>query len=151
MARTRKADQRAELAAEVSALVRAVYVDGAQRAADATASVGIHQTDMAALRLLHHASGAGVTIGQLGAKLGLSSPAVTGLVDRLEAGGLVHRVRDDDDRRRVFVQATPRSYEVGLRGYGPLQQRIAGAVEHCTADELAVVRQFLARVLADEQ
>lgn len=37
----------------------------------------------------------------------LTSGAMTNRIDRLETEGLVKRVKDDNDRRRVLVQLTP--------------------------------------------
>lgn len=48
------------------------------------------------------------TAGQL-AELGLiTSGGITQRIDRLEKDGLVKRVRDDEDRRKVYVQLTPK-------------------------------------------
>lgn len=41
-----------------------------------------------------------------------SSGAVTNRIDRLEADGLVRRLQDPDDRRRVLVRLTPRGREL---------------------------------------
>ena len=44
-----------------------------------------------------------VTAGRLAELTGLTTGAVTGLVDRLEGAGYVRRERDPKDRRRVIV------------------------------------------------
>src|SRR3954447_15015119 len=41
--------------------------------------------------------------GRLAELWGLKSGSVTGVIDRLEAAGWVHRERDDPDRRKVRV------------------------------------------------
>lgn len=46
-----------------------------------------------------------LTAGEIGLATGLTSGSVTALIDRLAAGGYVQRVRDEGDRRRVFVHA----------------------------------------------
>jgi DNA-binding MarR family transcriptional regulator len=46
-----------------------------------------------------------MTIGQLQQMLALSSPTLTGAIDRLEAQGLVRRKRSDDDQRAFVVEA----------------------------------------------
>lgn len=46
-----------------------------------------------------------MTIGQLQQLLALSSPTLTGAIDRLEAQGLVRRRRSDDDQRAFVVEA----------------------------------------------
>jgi DNA-binding MarR family transcriptional regulator len=69
-----------------------------QAAADATK---MNVSDILCLGILQ---GAGpVTAGQLALLMGLTSGAVTGLVDRLEAQGFVRRERDPHDRRRVLI------------------------------------------------
>src|SRR5687767_9967599 len=62
---------------------------------------GLHQTDQECIDLLDWTGP--ITAGEIGAHLGLSSGAVTGLLDRLEATGWVRRERDPRDRRRIFV------------------------------------------------
>jgi DNA-binding MarR family transcriptional regulator len=51
-------------------------------------------------------SGGPLTLGEIAADLGLGKATVTELVDRIEAKGLVARIRDDRDRRRVFIGLT---------------------------------------------
>jgi DNA-binding MarR family transcriptional regulator len=59
------------------------------------------------LGLLRHLAAAGpLTIGEQAQHVGLTPATVTELVDRLEARRLVERMRDERDRRRVFVWLT---------------------------------------------
>jgi MarR family transcriptional regulator, organic hydroperoxide resistance regulator len=59
------------------------------------------------LVVLRHLVAAGpLTVGEQAQHLGLSKAAATELVNRLEAKALVARLRDDRDRRRVFVWLT---------------------------------------------
>jgi DNA-binding MarR family transcriptional regulator len=59
------------------------------------------------LGLLRHLAAAGpLTIGEQARHLGLSAATVTELLDRLESRRLVERMRDERDRRRVFVWLT---------------------------------------------
>ena len=48
-----------------------------------------------------------VTAGTIGEHTGLTTGAVTGLMDRLEKAGYVRRARDPHDRRKVVVQLLP--------------------------------------------
>ena len=48
-----------------------------------------------------------VTAGAIAEHTGLTTGAVTGLVDRLETAGYVRRARDPHDRRKVVVQLLP--------------------------------------------
>lgn len=52
-----------------------------------------------------------LTMSGLAERLGVSTAAVTSIVDKLEAEDLVHRSRSKTDRRQVFVQITTRGQE----------------------------------------
>src|ERR1035441_3641514 len=67
--------------------------------------LGLNPTDVRCVDLLDkHGT---MTAGALAALAGLSTGAVTFLLDRLERAGFVSRVRDLDDRRRVLVELVP--------------------------------------------
>ncbi len=57
------------------------------------------------LWLLEHHGPTAMT--RLAERLGVSLPAATGLMDRMEERGLIERLRDDDDRRKVVVRPGP--------------------------------------------
>lgn len=69
-----------------------------------------------------------MTLSALGRLVSLSTSTINGIVDRLEAKGLVERNRSDPDRRKVLVSSTEAglalSHEVPL----PLQDRLLQAV-----------------------
>lgn len=65
--------------------------------------LGINLTDFKCLSILER-TGA-VTAGKLAELTGLTSGAVTGLIDRLEKAGWARRVRDPNDRRHVIIEA----------------------------------------------
>ena len=48
--------------------------------------------------------GDGITVSQLGQRLALDSGTLTPLLKRLEASGLLQRLRDSADERRVLLQ-----------------------------------------------
>lgn len=50
----------------------------------------------------------GRPLNELGLEVGITSAAMTGLVDKLEVRGLVTRERLEMDRRRIFVVLTGR-------------------------------------------
>ncbi len=51
-------------------------------------------------------------VGEIGRRLGISEPAASLLVGKLEERGLAARVRDEEDRRRTLVTATPAGDEL---------------------------------------
>jgi DNA-binding MarR family transcriptional regulator len=48
----------------------------------------------------------GLSLRELAAEEGISAPALSGHVDRLEKANLIERARDTDDRRRVGLSLT---------------------------------------------
>jgi DNA-binding MarR family transcriptional regulator len=70
-----------------------------------TASFGVtaHQATL----LAHVSSRPGLSLRQLAEAEGISPPSLSGHVDRLEAAGLLQRVRSTEDRRRVGLVLTP--------------------------------------------
>ncbi|HTO26462.1 MAG TPA: MarR family transcriptional regulator [Gaiellaceae bacterium] len=78
-------------------------------------TLGLNRTD---LRCIDIIEGEGpITAGRLAERTGLTSGAVTTVIDRLEAAGYARRVRDTGDRRRVFVEATDETRRLGDRFY----------------------------------
>jgi DNA-binding MarR family transcriptional regulator len=70
-------------------------------------------------------------------------PGITGLIDRLEAMGLVARERSTEDRRVVFVAITPTGLELLARLDEPeaaLHRRLVG---HLTTEELKELVRLL--------
>jgi DNA-binding MarR family transcriptional regulator len=67
--------------------------------------LGLHVTDLACLGTLRDRRRA--TAGELATELGLSSGAVTRVIDRLHRGGFVRRLPDPRDGRRVIVELIP--------------------------------------------
>ncbi len=52
------------------------------------------------------------TMSEVAEGLDVTTPAVTGLVDKLEKRGMVERVRDSQDRRVVRVRLSPHAQQV---------------------------------------
>jgi DNA-binding MarR family transcriptional regulator len=64
------------------------------------------------LSYLRHLAAAGpLTVGEQASHLGISHATATEVVNRLEAKGLVERMKDGGDQRRVFVWLTERGRE----------------------------------------
>lgn len=70
------------------------------------------------LAMLALLDGAPQTVGALGARLDMDTGTITPLVKRLEVAGMVTRVRDRADERRVLVDLTEdgRALEANIRG-----------------------------------
>ena len=79
--------------------------------------------------------GDGITVSQLGERLALDSGTLTPLLKRLEAAGLVQRLRDSADERRVLLQLSAAGRALKSRALD-VPAAVACAAG-CSLDELA--------------
>jgi len=93
--------------------------------------LGLHPTDWECVTLLDEASPEGLSAGQLAELTGLTTGAITGVIDRLEAAGFVRRARDPGDRRRVVVELD-----------GPKFGQALSVVAEMVADMIAVQADY---------
>jgi DNA-binding MarR family transcriptional regulator len=104
--------------------------------------LGVNRTDLHCLNIIENSGG--LTAGELSADAGLTTGAVTGVIDRLERAGYARRLPDPADRRRVKVEVTPEFYRRAERLWGPLaadwESTLAGRF---TAAELERIIEFL--------
>ena len=95
-------------------------------------------------KVLHLLSGADLNMSELVARLGVTLPTVSGVVDRLVDRGLIARRANPSDRRRVFVGITPAGAEL-LDRFRDLNSRQVGDLLAVLDDaDLERVRGFLA-------
>jgi len=107
------------------------------------AILGINRSDARCLDIVERHGR--ITAGDLAAESGLTTGAVTALLDRLERGGAVRRVRDPGDRRRVLVELTPDAKHTSDLLYGPMAEAAATLLSRYSRDELLLIRDFLRR------
>jgi DNA-binding MarR family transcriptional regulator len=107
--------------------------------------LGINVTDVKCFSLVQQRGP--MTAGELAEQTGLTTGAITGIVDRLEKAGLVQRVRDLTDRRRVIleVRLTPAQEQMLQQLYGPMGGAIAQLVEGYDAEDQAMISEFLVK------
>ncbi|MCX5206422.1 MarR family transcriptional regulator [Streptomyces sp. NBC_00237] len=101
--------------------------------------LGLSAADQRALSLIRREGP--FTAGVLAQRIGVTSGAATGLIDRLERGGHVRRAADAGDRRRILVEARP-----DAPGTGALEElgRAMGVfMARYDADELAVIEDYV--------
>ena len=108
----------------------------------------LHATDLRALVALldRQRSGDVASPGWLAGHLGLNSASTTALIDRLETKGLVSRLRDGTDRRKVALHVTDAAQQMGWSFFGPLIEQVIAVADGFSDDELAAIRTFLDRV-----
>jgi DNA-binding MarR family transcriptional regulator len=94
--------------------------------------------------------GDGITVSRLGERVNLDSGTLTPLLKRLQAQGLVQRLRDAADERRVLLCLTPAGR--ALRGRALAVPRAIAGAAGCTPAEITELTLRLAdlrRRLAD--
>jgi DNA-binding MarR family transcriptional regulator len=113
---------------------------------EATEDVGVNPTDLGSLclLLLHGPAPA----GRLAELTGLTTGAVTGVIDRLESGGFVHREVDPADRRKVIVVPDAGRVERDLFPHFPSLKKAAAQqfYDGFSIAELELIGEFLARL-----
>ena len=133
-------DQKKKLAEELIYLARAH--EAANDAFDEIAcqKLGINRTDLRCLNIVDNQGP--MPAGRLAELSGLTTAAVTSVLDRLERAGYARRVRDQEDRRQVIVELTPLVAERAGPIWGPLGDEAMAALTRTSVDELNAVIDF---------
>ena len=104
--------------------------------------LGLNRTDLHCINIIENSGG--LTAGRLAAESGLTTGAVTGVIDRLERVGYARRVSDPADRRRVKLEVTPKFYSRADKIWGPMASDWAARLSgRFTAEELEQALDFL--------
>ncbi len=103
--------------------------------------LGINHTDHTAIDIVDRHGR--LTAGELARELGLTTGAVTALVDRMEAAGFFRRVRDTADRRRVLIEVTPVVTRVGGMIWGPIAEDFRQLATRYTIEQLELMLDFI--------
>ncbi|RKT52311.1 MarR family winged helix-turn-helix transcriptional regulator [Saccharothrix australiensis] len=102
--------------------------------------MGLSPTDEKCLDLALRSDGP-ITAGRIAELSGLSTGAVTGVIDRLEKAGYVRRVRDPHDRRKVLVEVTLPEERFAHLFIGA-QQTLHEVLSQFTPDERDVLERY---------
>jgi len=106
--------------------------------------LGMHVTDHKCAGILMRTGP--IPAGELARRTGLTTGAITGVIDRLEKAGFARRVRDPGDRRRVIVEPLVGQLErVVMPLFASMARASRALCERYTTEELAVIRDFTDR------
>ncbi|MBM9578168.1 MarR family transcriptional regulator [Leptospira sp. 201903070] len=100
---------------------------------------GLNATDMKTLPLLE---GGPIAAGKLAESLGLTTGAVTSVIDRLEKVGLVRRIADPNDRRKVVVELIPEAMQEAEKIYSPMGNSMMNLFQNYKDEELEFIIRF---------
>lgn len=120
-------------------------VRAGQRATDAVDEavgevLGINRTDGKVIDILDQHGR--MSAGELARHSGLTTGAVTAVIDRLERVGYVRRVADPADRRRVLVEITPRLKGMLEELMGPLGEAGPPLLDRYSDEQLELLLEF---------
>ncbi len=107
------------------------------------AKAGLNTTDIECLDIIQ--TGDLVSAGEIAKKTGLTTGAVTTLLDRLEKAGYIKRQADPNDRRRVLIAIQPEKLQPLVEIYAPLQAAMEALYGDYSEAELITIADFTER------
>jgi DNA-binding MarR family transcriptional regulator len=131
---------RAALLQELEEAMRRSSAQGVLYGQTVANVAGIANSDLECMDILYLEGR--VTAGRLAEVTGLTTGAITGVVDRLEKAGLVRRERDDADRRKVFIAVVPEAIKGIGQFYVPMQQAMEKVFGGYSDQELRLLLRF---------
>jgi DNA-binding MarR family transcriptional regulator len=109
-------------------------------------SVGLNATDTKCIELILGGPDDGTTAGWLSQRSGLTTGAVTHILDRLEKRGFIERMRDSTDRRKVFVRIRPERLKPLFPKYEAVGKAYIALAEQYDDLALELICGYLERV-----
>jgi len=104
--------------------------------------LGLNPSDHKCADLICNETGP-ITAGRLAEITGLSTGAITGVVDRLERAGFVERVPDPEDRRRVVIKGVEGRTPDVRHMFLPMMEGIASLCNSYDNEQLALIAGFM--------
>jgi DNA-binding MarR family transcriptional regulator len=103
--------------------------------------LGLNRTDMRCLDIVQMEGP--VTAGRLAELTGLTTGAITTVLDRLEKAGYARRLRDPHDRRRVLVEMAPEAMRGADNLYGEHIAHAERIYKRYTLEQLELLLEFV--------
>lgn len=85
------------------------------------------------------------TAGRLAELTGLTTGAITSVINRLEKAGFVRRAKDPNDLRIVYVEPIPENLHPLAGVFGPLGEEMAELFSRYSTDELRLILDYIER------
>src|SRR5262245_9770784 len=132
---------RAQLLAELNAALRDVSGLGVLFSQTVAARLGVNSTDLECLDIVVQQGSA--TAGAIASATGLTTGAITGVIDRLERAGFARREADPADRRRVIVRVPSEAMARMAPLFAPMERASMAALADYDDAQLALLLGFL--------
>ena len=134
---------RANLIATLNAATREAGGLGALFGEAVASRLGINPPDLECLGVI--AASDSVTAGDLARATGLTTGAITGIIDRLEKAKLARRARDPEDRRKIYVRMTDAAGESATAYHASLGKAANRLAATYSDGEITLLIDFFAR------
>ena len=138
-----KKSHRRELLARLSDLGRIVSTQTVFMHQAIAQTVGLNATDTKCIDLILREPGGSVSAGQLSEMTGLTTGAITHILDRLERRRFVERIRDTEDRRRVYVRVRLESLKPLAPKYEAVGKAYRDLLEGYSSKELQFICDYM--------
>lgn len=102
---------------------------------------GLSATDWKCAEIIHRMGP--IPAGELAKLSGLTSGAITGVVDRLEKERIARREHDPDDRRRVLIYPLQEREDEAMQLFSSFQDALAGLYARYSDEELAIILEYV--------
>ncbi|HET8785038.1 MAG TPA: MarR family transcriptional regulator [Candidatus Limnocylindrales bacterium] len=124
--------------------LRRVNIQGSFLGQTVAVRFGLSESDIETLEELIDMGA--TTAGKVSEITGLTSGAVTRVIDRLQQAGYVRRVADPTDRRRVIVEVVPDKVANIQVALDQVQDASAKQIRDYSDEQLELIADFLARM-----
>lgn len=142
-----RSKKREELLRELAEESRKSTLDGVYFFQAVAERTGMNLTDLQCIAIL--AQTGPITAGRLAETMGLTTGAVTGVINRLERSGYVRREKDPGDGRRVVVRPVLEELErAGASFFGPRGMELDALTSEYDDQQLIVFLDFMRKANA---
>lgn len=108
---------------------------------------GLNATDTKCVDLILTHPEEPVTAGWLSAASGLTTGAVTHILDRLEKRKIIERIRDTRDRRKVFIRVRPEGLAPAVPLYEAIGEAFMEVADDYTDKDIRLICDYMERNL----
>lgn len=122
-AKTKESEVGLEILRNLRKIIRAVDLNSKKLSSES------NLTSPQILSLTAIAQNGPMTLAEIAAAIHLSSSTMVGIIDRLEAKGLLARERSTKDRRQVFINITTEGKKIAKKAPTPLQDKLVGKLD----------------------
>jgi DNA-binding MarR family transcriptional regulator len=137
-------DLKAELDRIVETIIYLV-TESRRLSKDEASRYGVTPTQLSVLKLLHEIGD--LSLGSLSKEIRAHNSTVTGIVDRMEAAGLVERAQSEEDRRVWIIRLTAQGRRVAERAKVSPWEVLRGALSSLSAADQEKLTAILGKVV----